>query len=313
MSLKPSPQKISEIVQRYIDKFQADKRDRGEYIYFVPPKECAELADFIRDDAARTAFCFYPLSPEKYDKEHDQFMFASYIKPIYQALKNGKLRLDMNIVIPARGREVDRAKLVEILTHELNHAYEFYNELKQGHISSPIGIFATIKDMFDSKNHKYTYTQRMQKYDEVMPIGSGSLYDDFRWVGYFCTETEINANLAGIEAFLYEHKGDLSKLSESRGYQSFVIIRDKLEKIKTQATDDDWQWARKKALYIHNRKDETLGQFKKRYVKYYENMFDKFEKKVEKIKNKIKTDKFKSASNKIAPKPKIIISKDNIR
>ena len=309
MSLKPTPQKISQIVQRYIDKYQSETVKKDEYIYQLPTSECGELGDFLRDDAGRAYLCFYPLSNEKYDDEHNEFMTAQFFPPNYLGLKDNKIKLGLNVVIPTRNGYVDKAQVVEIIAHELNHAYTTWHEIQQKHVSNPIGIIAAVADIFKSKKHKYTYSEKQKKYDDIMPSNSGSLRDDFRWVGYFGVRTEINANLAGIDAFLYEHNGKTSKLSQSRGYQTYKIVRKKFEKLKQSATDSDWEWAMKNATYIYQRKNETVSQFKNRYIKYYENIFNEFNNKVEKIINKYKnkSDKFKSGRTNILSKnaPKI--------
>lgn len=60
----------------------------------------------------------------------------------------------------------------------------------------------------------------------------------------------------------------------------------------------------KKATYIYQRKSETLSQFKNRFIKYYENVFNEFDKKVEKIINKYKnkSDNFRSGRANILSK-----------
>lgn len=297
MSLKATPQKISNLVQRYIDKYQSDQNHRDEYIYQLTPSECGEFADFLRSDSGRAFICFYPLSEQQYDKESNEFMTATFYPPKYMALKDNKIKLGLNVVIPTRNRYVDRALVVEIIAHELNHAYTTWNEIKKRHISHPIGIIASVADIFKSKKQKYTYSERLQKYDNIIPTNNGSLRDDFRWVGYFGVQTEINANLAGIDAFLYEQGGDISKLPHSRGYQTFKIVHKKFKNLIKTATETDWQWAQKNATYIGLRQNENLSQFKNRYIKYYEHIFNEFEAKINKITAKYtnKKDKFKSA------------------
>ena len=223
-------------------------------------------------------------------------MSADYIFPNYIGLKNDKLKLGLNVVIPTRNGIVDKAAVVEIIAHELNHAYTTWHEIKQNHVSHPISIIATIKDYLSPKKHKYTFTDRLIKYNNIIPINSGSLCDDFRWVGYIGVRTEINAILAGIDAFLYEHNGKTSKLSQSRGYKTINIIYNKFKNLITNASDEYWKWAQKNATYIYNRKNESLSKFKNRYIKYYENIFQEFDKKIDKIIDKYnnKSDKFKS-------------------
>ena len=297
MSIKPTPQKISKLVHRYINKYQSETINQDQYIYQIHPSEFSDFGDFLRTDSGRAFICFYPLSEQQYDKESNEFMAATFYPPNYMALKDNKIKLGLNVVIPTRNGYVDTPLVVEIIAHELNHAYATWNEIKQKHISHPISIIASVADIFKSKKHKYTYSERLKKYDNILPNNNGSLRDDFRWVGYFGTQTEINANLAGIEAFLYEHHGNSSKLSQSRGYQTFEIVRKKLKKLTQNAIDADWAWAQKNATYIGLRKDESLNNFKKRYIKYYDKKFNEFDEKVKKIINKYsnKSYKFESA------------------
>ena len=301
MASNPTPKQISKIAQRYIDKYYSETEKKDEYIYQVPTSELDEFGDFLRTDKGRVFFCFYPLSEQEYDENHKHFATAQFIQPNYLGLKDDKLKLGLNIVIPTRNGEVDRTMLVEIIAHELNHAYTTYHEIKQKHVSHPIGLFASLADMFKSKKHKYTYTDKTNRYINIMPTGSGTLHDDFRWIGYFGVQTEVNANLAGINAYLYEHNGDASKLSDCRTYILFQRMRDTLEKLKENATTEDWMWAQKNATYIYNRKEESVSQFKNRYIKYYENLFDDFQRNVDKIVNKYKnkSDLFKTGQENI--------------
>lgn len=73
MSLKPAPEKISKIVQRYIDKYKSETIKKYEYIYKLTPSECGEFGDFLRSDSGRAFLCFYPLSNEKYNNKSDKF------------------------------------------------------------------------------------------------------------------------------------------------------------------------------------------------------------------------------------------------
>lgn len=304
MSSEPKPKNISKVVQRYIERYQSETAQKKEYIYQLSPSEIGELADFLRNDSGRAYICFYPLSEEEYDKNFQHFATAQFIQPKYMALKDNKLKLGLNIVIPTRNGHVDRSLIVELIAHELNHAYTTWHEIKQKHISHPVGIIASIKDALKSQKHKYTYTKRIQRYSDILPTNDNTMHDEFRWVGYFGVQTEQNANLAGIDAFLTEHNNDASKLKNSRGYQLFNIIYNRLKNIKENATEEDWKWAQKNATYINNRANETLSQFKKRYIKYYENLFSEFQIKVNKIldKHKMKSAKFKSAQNKLNQK-----------
>lgn len=92
--------------------------------------------DFIRDDVSRVFFCFYRLKPEQYDDgKAQEFADAFFING--NSLKNGKLKLELNINMPVRvdGNTVtvDRSMMAEILTHELTHAYRKSKEFAAGH------------------------------------------------------------------------------------------------------------------------------------------------------------------------------------
>lgn len=302
MSLKPTPQKISRIVHRYIKRYQSEQYDKKEYIYRLSPNECGEFGEFLRNDSGRAYICFYPLTPQQYNQTHDEFMSAQFYMPNYMSLKDNKLKLGLNVVIPTKNKIVETANVVEIIAHELNHAYTTWFEIQQKHNSHPVGIIATIADKFKSKKYKYTFSDRLKRYDNIIPNNTNDIHDDFRWVGYIGVRTEINAILAGIDAFLYEHNGNISKIKQSRGYKTINIVRKKFENLKQKASDADWIWAQKNATYIYNRKNEHLSQFKNRFIKYYNNVFFEFDKKIEKIINKYKKEKFINGSKKVIKK-----------
>ena len=306
MSIKPTPEKISKFVQRYIDKYHSDTTGKKEYIYKVPVSELAELGDFIHHKYGRAFMCFYPLSAKEYDETEEQSLAAQFHLPKLLKLKDNKLELGLNVVINTRDGAVNRDHIVEMVAHELNHAYATYRELQQNYISHPIWTVAYYADKFRAKKHKlkYTYTQRNERYGKVFPKLDQTFHDNFRWIAYFFTQTEMNATLAGIEAFLYEHNNDISKLEHSYGYQNFLNSKYTFDEIKEKATDADWAWVQKNATYIYNRKDEPVSRFKNRYLKYYENMFKKFEEKLNKIiiKQNDISNKFKSGSVKLQQK-----------
>ena len=97
MSIKPTPKKISNFVEKYIKLFQSDPTISSEYIYKVPASELNNLGDFLRDDDCRVYLCFYPLSDQEYDKKNDEFMFAEYHYPKRMTLKDGKLKLELRL------------------------------------------------------------------------------------------------------------------------------------------------------------------------------------------------------------------------
>lgn len=306
MSIKPTPKKISNFVEKYIKLFQSDPTISSEYIYKVPASELNNLGDFLRDDDCRVYLCFYPLSDQEYDKKNDEFMFAEYHYPKRMTLKDGKLKLELNVVIPAKDRYVDKAKIVEIIAHELDHAYETWHKLQpttntNTNTDNKLSYFAKL---FKTAKKRKTIKKQLKDYDNILPQQDGTFHDDFRWVAYFCVDLEISANLAGINAFLQENNNDKTKLELSRGYQTFQIIKEKFEKIKTNATNSDWAWAQRNVSYIGTNKQENVSDFKKRFIEYYEHKFNEFENNLKKITTKTndKHNTLKSASDKLTQK-----------
>ena len=218
-------------------------------------------------------------------------------------LNQDGLGFGINACVPARNGIIDRALLNEILSHELMHAYLVYNECLDGHISHPN---PSKRRKIDNKskqqtNVKYTYTDKKDRYNDIL-LGiknDKSIRDKFHWIGYSLVTDEINATIAGVDAFLFEHNGDYKKLPECRSINMMKTIYDFLQEIITSATDADWEYCREHALYIHKREKESLSRFKTRYLKYYKKQFEYFDTKVKKLVDKYK---MKSAQKKILNK-----------
>lgn len=298
MASKPSPAKNSKLIQKYMDVYSARKKYRHETIYTITLDEFAGICDFADPKKSRVFLCFYNFPAEKYDEMSltDLYAFAEgnnqYPHSRYRMTDNG-IVAGVNVCVPARDGVVDKALINEILSHELTHIYIMYNEYLAGHILHP----ATGKrkrlekeEVKRNPNIKYTFSQKMDRYNSIL-FGmkfDGGIRDNFNWIGYSLTKHEINATLAGIDAFLYENNGDYERLPVCRSIIMMKKMRDYLKEIQKSATDEDWEYCRKKALYIHERKDESLERFKKRYIAYYTKQLDDFDKSIEKLVKKYK-------------------------
>lgn len=284
---------ILSVIDKYINKYNSEKSPKYETIYTLPPSDAAMLGDnFIRNDASRVFFCFYRLSPNEYDNGGAQ-NFADGTFHNGNSLKDGKIKLELNINMPVRvdgdKKYLDRPMMAEILTHELAHAYRKSRELAAGHYKFDFSFLNFVKQK--KSNKKYTTFQRAVAYDRTLPTGGANdIYEKMRWVGYALVEDEAYAQLAGIQTFLAAG----GNIKNSRGRQLVDIISDYLNEIEKQATVDDWQKCMKEISYIPVRKDETPQHFSRRWIAYYRDRIAKFNTRVEKIINKHRTDKFKS-------------------
>ena len=298
MATKPSPKKNSEIIQVYIDKYAALKRHKYETIYTMKPDDLAEICDFADAEHSRVFLCFYNFSAEKYDKMtlQDIYTFAEgsnqYPFNRYSVTKNG-LKFGINICVPVRDGVVDRALVNEMLSHELNHTYRIYREYMDGHILHPRYSKRTRLERQQIKENpriKYTFSQKMDRYNYIRSgiKNDSSIRDNFYWIGYALSVDEINATLAGVDAFLFEHDGEYKKLSQCRSVIIMKETKKYLEEVKTSATDKDWEYCRKNALYIYERKNESIERFKTRYITYYTKQLNFFDNRLEKLVDKYK-------------------------
>ncbi len=284
---------ILSVIDKYINKYNSEKSPKYETIYTLPPSDAAMLGDnFIRNDASRVFFCFYRLSPNEYDNGGAQ-NFADGTFHNGNSLKDGKIKLELNINMPVRvdgdKTYLDRAMMAELVTHELAHAYRKSRELAAGHYKFDFSFLNFVKQK--KSNKKYTTFQRAVAYDRTLPTGGANdIYEKMRWVGYALVEDEAYAQLAGIQTFLAAG----GNIKNSRGRQLVDIISNYLNEIEKQATVDDWQKCMKEISYIPVRKDETPQHFSRRWIAYYRDRIARFNTRVEKIINKHRTDKFKS-------------------
>lgn len=292
---------ILSVIDKYINKYNSEKSPKYETIYMLPSSDAAMLGpDFVRDDASRVAFCFYRLSPQEYDNGGAQ-NFANATFHNGNSLKNGKIKLELNVNIPVRVDNdktyLDRPMMAELLAHELTHAYRKSRELAAGHYKFDFSFLNFVKRK--KSNKKYTTYQRYNSYDKTMPTGgSDDIYEKMRWVGYALVEDEAYAQLAGIKTFLAAG----GNIKDSRGKLLIDIVSNYLDEIEKTATPDDWQKCMKSISYIPARKDETPARFARRWIAYYRDRIARFNTRVEKILNKHRTDKFKigASSLKIA-------------
>lgn len=284
---------ILSVIDKYINKYNSEKSPKYETIYTLPPSDAAMLGDnFIRNDASRVFFCFYRLSPNEYDNGGAQ-NFADGTFHNGNSLKDGKIKLELNINMPVRvdgdKTYLDRPMMAEILTHELAHAYRKSRELAAGHYKFDFSFLNFVKRK--KSNKKYTTFQRAVAYDRTMPTGGANdIYEKMRWVGYALIEDEAYAQLAGIQTFLAAG----GNIRDSRGKQLIDIVSTYLDEIEKNATPDDWQKCMKTISYIPARQGETPARFARRWIAYYRDRIARFNTRVEKIINKHRTDKFKS-------------------
>ena len=257
---------ILSVIDKYINKYNSEKSPKYETIYMLPSSDAAMLGpDFVRDDASRVAFCFYRLSPQEYDNGGAQ-NFADATFHNGNSLKNGKIKLELNVNIPVRVDNdktyLDRPMMAELLAHELTHAYRKSRELAAGHYKFDFSFLNFVKRK--KSNKKY----------------------------------EAYAQLAGIKTFLAAG----GNIKDSRGKLLIDIVSNYLDEIEKTATPDDWQKCMKSISYIPARKDETPARFARRWIAYYRDRIARFNTRVEKILNKHRTDKFKigASSLKIA-------------
>ena len=283
---------ILSIIDKYINKYNSEKSPKYETIYQLPSSDVAILGSgFARDDASRVSFCFYRLSPKEYDDGGAQsFADADFYGG--NSLKDGKIKLELNINIPVRvdGNKtyLDRLMMAELVTHELAHAYRKSRELAAGHYKFDFSFLNFVKRK--KSNKKYTTFQRTVAYDRTTPTnGANDIYEKMRWVGYALVEDEAYAQLAGIQIFLAAG----GNIKNSRGKQLIDAVSTYLDEIEKTATPDDWQKCMKKISYIPARKDETPTRFARRWVAYYRDRIARFNTRVEKMLNKHRADKFR--------------------
>lgn len=286
---------ILSVIDKYINKYNSEKSPKYETIYMLPSSDAAMLGpDFVRDDASRVAFCFYRLSPKEYDNGGAQ-SFADATFHNGDSLKNGKIKLELNVNMPVRvdgdKTYLDRPMMAELVTHELTHAYRKSRELAAGHYKFDFSFLNFVKRK--KSNKKYTIFQRYNSYDKTMPTGGAdNIYEKMRWVGYALVEDEAYAQLAGIQTFLAAG----GNIRDSRGKQLIDIVSTYLDDIEKTATPDDWQKCMKTISYIPARQGETPARFARRWIAYYRDRIAKFNARVEKMLNKHRTDKLKNAT-----------------
>lgn len=286
---------ILSVIDKYINKYNSEKSQKYETIYMLPSSDAAMLGpDFVRDDASRVAFCFYRLSPKEYDNGGAQ-SFADATFHNGDSLKNGKIKLELNINMPVRvdgdKTYLDRPMMAELVTHELTHAYRKSRELAAGHYKFDFSFLNFVKRK--KSNKKYTTFQRDVAYDRTMPTGGANdIYEKMRWVGYALVEDEAYAQLAGIKTFLAAG----GNIKDSRGKLLIDIVSTYLDEIEKTATPDDWQKCMKTISYIPARQGETPARFARRWIAYYRDRITKFNARVEKMLNKHRTDKLKNAT-----------------
>ena len=286
---------ILSIIDKYINKYNSEKSPKYETIYQLPSSDAAILGSgFARDDASRIAFCFYRLSPQEYDDGGAQ-SFADATFHNGNSLKDGKIKLELNVNMPVRvdgdKTYLDRAMMAELVTHELAHAYRKSRELAAGHYKFDFSFLNFVKRK--KSNKKYTTFQRAVAYDRTMPTGGANdIYEKMRWVGYALVEDEAYAQLAGIQTFLSAG----GNIRDSRGKQLINIVSTYLDEIEKTATPDDWQKCMKTISYIPARQGETPARFARRWIAYYRDRIAKFNTRVEKMLNKHRTDKLKTAT-----------------
>lgn len=286
---------ILSVIDKYINKYNSEKSQKYETIYMLPSSDAAMLgSDFVRDDASRVAFCFYRLSPKEYDNGGAQ-SFADATFHNGNSLKNGKIKLELNVNMPVRvdgdKTYLDRPMMAELVTHELTHAYRKSRELATGHYKFDFSFLNFVKRK--KSNKKYTIFQRYNSYDKTMPTGGAdNIYEKMRWVGYTLVEDEAYAQLAGIKTFLAAG----GNIKDSRGKLLIDIVSTYLDEIEKTATPDDWQKCMKTISYIPARQGETPARFARRWIAYYRDRITKFNARVEKMLNKHRTDKLKNAT-----------------
>lgn len=286
---------ILSVIDKYINKYNSEKSQKYETIYMLPSSDAAMLGpDFVRDDASRVAFCFYRLSPKEYDNGGAQ-SFADATFHNGDSLKNGKIKLELNVNMPVRvdgdKTYLDRPMMAELVTHELTHAYRKSRELATGHYKFDFSFLNFVKRK--KSNKKYTIFQRYNSYDKTMPTGGAdNIYEKMRWVGYALVEDEAYAQLAGIKTFLAAG----GNIKDSRGKLLIDIVSTYLDEIEKTATPDDWQKCMKTISYIPARQGETPARFARRWIAYYRDRITKFNARVEKMLNKHRTDKLKNAT-----------------
>ena len=266
---------ILSIIDKYINKYNSEKSPKYETIYQLPSSDAAILGSgFARDDASRIAFCFYRLSPQEYDDGGAQ-SFADATFHNGNSLKDGKIKLELNVNMPVR----------------VDGAYRKSRELAAGHYKFDFSFLNFVKRK--KSNKKYTTFQRAVAYDRTMPTGvANDIYEKMRWVGYALVEDEAYAQLAGIQTFLAAG----GNIRDSRGKQLIDIVSTYLDEIEKNATPDDWQKCMKTISYIPARQGENPARFARRWIAYYRDRIAKFNTRVEKMLNKHRTDKLKTAT-----------------
>ncbi len=290
---------VSKIIQKYIDMYNQETK-KDEVKYKISNEDAASLGpDFIRVDKSRAYFCFYDMPAEKYDKEV-QYTAQAAFYPELGHDKDNKIKLALNVVMPARDGMVDKPLINELISHELTHAQRFYSELNQGHFSFT-NVY--LKPLF--RKNKYTMLDRNRAYEKTTPYNSGTDIDKFRWVGYVLNNDEMYANLAGIDGFIYEHHGKKYNLKDSRFIQLTDIVCKYLDWIEKEADENLWIRVMKEVTYIPPLKNESVSRFKRRWIAYYKNQLRKFDLKLQKIIDKYemqKSEKFTIGHDKIINK-----------
>ena len=301
MAFKPSPKKNSKIIQKYINEYAGKKHYDYETKYKLTPEEVLELCDFADKNNSQISLYFYNFSIDDYDKKTilELCTFASgtteFPNNRYEVNDDG-IVFNIDVCVPSRAGVIDKALINEILSHELTHVYRAYREYQEGHIlAADVSERKKLEAEQVKQNPKikFTFSQKNDRYRNILfgIKNDFSIQDDFKIIAYTLCLDEINATLAGIDAFLYENNGDNTKLPICRSVIEMYAIRMKLDNLIANATDKDWEYCRKNALYIHERKDESITRFKKRYAIYYTKQINYFYEKLQKLVKKHKLQK----------------------
>ena len=326
MASKPSPKKNSKIIQKYINEYAGKKHYDYETKYKLTPEEVLELCDFADKNNSQISLYFYNFSIDDYDKKTILELCTiaggttEFPNNRYEVNDDG-IVFNIDVCVPSRAGVVDKALINEILSHELTHVYRAYREYQEGHIlAADVSERKKLEAEQVKQNPKikFTFSQKNDRYEDILfgIKNDFSIQDDFKFISYTLCLDEINATLAGVDAFLYENNGDNTKIPTCRGVMEMYAMRMKLDNLIANATDKNWEYCRKNALYIHERKDESITRFKKRYAIYYTKQLNYFYDKLQKLVKKHKLQKAQeNLSNKqdITPKTSAYFEKNSYK
>lgn len=288
--MRPStPARVSPVLDKYINKFYTDATGQ-KFVVKMERDDISKIGDFLNERGTNIWFGFFDFDKSEYKNMVESAAQGMFISPALLKLHNDKLSSDISVIIPVRDGTVDKALVSELLMHELMHAYIQWKDIKTGRVSSPFNIMRRIRDAMRNMAHphKYTYSQLLQKNDYVDPSRyfKNKIQLFSRVLAYACQSGEINANLASVDAFLYENGGNTKKLAKCRTIEFMARVRKYFNFICENATDADWKWIYKNATYIYKTDTESIQHFKKRYITYYTKVLNDFDAKVKKISEK---------------------------